>query len=67
LFNGPDYTLIPRGRVSETVEKGMELWIGSWYHDYPSVLHLIKEEFHLSDVFVRIDSHWDIGQGWEGI
>ena len=60
-----NYTSVRRGRVSAT-KNGFELWIGSWYNDYKDEIDsLIKEEFNLQQFTVVIDSHWDIGNGWD--
>ena len=65
-FRGPDYTLTPRGRVTEMQDKGFELYVGSWFNKHPNVLDLVKDEFNLADVTVVIDSRLDIGQDWDG-
>jgi len=61
-----DYTQIPRGRVFNTGE-GFVVKVGSWINDYPEAKELIIDEFDLEqEVQFDIESHWEIGQGYEG-
>ena len=61
------WKMIPRGRVILTKD-GFEVLVGNWINDYPSAKELILEEFQLpkNSKFV-IDSHLDIGNGFEEI
>ena len=61
-----NYTAIRRGRVSQNIS-GFELWVGSWYPPCKmDVDKLVKENFNLDQFEVIQDSHWDIGNGWDG-
>ena len=61
-----DYKQIPRGRVWEGLD-GFFVTTGGWINSHPSARQLIIDEFDLpADTKFIIDSHWDIGQGWEG-
>lgn len=58
----------PRGRVF--LKDGVfDITVGSWIKsgDNYNAIELIKKEFHLEDETTRvvIDSHWDIGCGWD--
>lgn len=60
-----NYTMTPRGRVSQYKDKGFVVMIGSWIKDYPFVKDDIIYDFELpEDVEFIIDHHWDIGNGW---
>ena len=63
-FTG-DYTLIPRGRVSQYEKDGFVVFVGDWIDEYPFVKDEIIEEFELPEntKFIK-DTHWNIGHGW---
>ena len=65
-FMGADYTMIPRGRISEIEREGFELWIGSWYKRYRTLIPKVVQAFHLEGytLSVREQSHWELGHGW---
>ena len=60
-----DYTLIPRGRIFQRDNGTFELMCGSWINEH--IIELVKDEFNLTNVplEVIVDSHWEIGQGWD--
>ena len=60
-----DYTMIPRGRVSQYKEKGFVVFVGDWIDEFPQAKSDIIYEFELADdvQFVK-DEHWNIGHGW---
>ena len=63
------YKDTPRGRVF--YDNNTELFViklGSWMNNYPDAKFLILEEFNLNEQEYRfeIDTHWEIGHGWEG-
>ena len=62
-----DYKDTPRGRVFKA-DDGYLVKVGSWIYDYPEAKQQIIEEFNLQHVEVKfeIESHWEIGQGYEG-
>lgn len=64
-FKG-DYTKIPRGRVSWTIDKFIVL-VGHWAEPILDKLTtLVEEEFSLPYFEFVYDEHWDIGHGWSG-
>lgn len=66
-FLGQDYTLIPRGRVTEVYGEGFELWVGSWVIRWKNILiPQVEKKFNLSDYTLRlvVKKHWEIGHGW---
>ena len=67
-FYQPDYTKLPRGRVFQRDDGRFEVMVGSWIQRYPQVKQLITDEFELpaNNTSFIIDSHWNIGNGWEG-
>jgi len=64
---GGDYKDTPRGRVFKSGE-GFEVKVGSWINKYPQAKQLIIEEFDLQNSVVDfvVESHWELGQGYEG-
>ena len=63
------YQDTPRGRIFYDVKnKTFVIKIGSWINDYPNTKQLIIDEFNLNEQKYKfeIDSHWEIGYGWEG-
>lgn len=68
LFNQPDYTKVARGRVFQRVDNTFEVMVGNWIKNYPEAKNVILSEFELpeADTQFIIDSHWNIGSGWEG-
>lgn len=66
IFLEPDYTLVPRGRVSSDSE-GYQVYIGDWIdYDFDYIKSLILYEFGLLEDetdFIH-DVHWNIGHGW---
>ena len=63
-FQG-DYTLVPRGRVSQYLNKGFVVFVGDWIDNYPQAKNEIIQEFELpKDVIFIKDEHWNIGHGW---
>ena len=66
LWEG-DYKDIPRGRVFKA-DDGYLVKMGSWINNYPEAKEKILEEFNLrgQDVEFEIDTHWEIGEGYEG-
>jgi hypothetical protein len=62
-----DYTMTPRGRVYQLQDKTFVVYVGRWIDKYQDKIEdLIKEEFNIDKFEFVIDSHWDIGQGWDG-
>ena len=64
-----DYKDTPRGRVF--YDNNTELFViklGSWINKYPDAKPLIIDEFNLNNqkYAFEIDTHWEVGQGWEG-
>lgn len=59
-----DYTQIPRGKIFQTKSGVFELMCGSWITE--SIIDLVKDEFNLYGIQleVKIDTHWEIGHGW---
>lgn len=68
LFTSLDYTKVPRGRVFEIIDGSFEVMVGSWIADHSECKSLIIKEFELPETDTKfiIDSHWDVGNGWEG-
>ena len=68
LFRQSDYTVVPRGRVFQKSDGTFEVMVGSWIETYPKVKKLVINEFDLpeDDTVFTTDTHWDIGNGWEG-
>ena len=64
-FKG-DYTQIPRGRVTWTIDKFIVL-VGHWAEPILDKLTtLVEEEFSLPYFEFVYDEHWDLGHGWSG-
>jgi len=64
-FKG-DYTIIPRGRVTWTIDKFIVL-VGHWAEPILDTLtDLIEQEFALPYFEFVYDEHWDLGHGWSG-
>ncbi len=64
-FKG-DYTRVPRGRVTWTIDKFIIL-VGKWAEPIQEELSkLIEEEFSLPYFEFKYDEHWDLGHGWSG-
>ena len=64
-----DYKDTPRGRVFYDNRTGLfVIKLGSWINKYPKAKFLIIDEFNLNEQDYRfeIDSHWEVGHGWEG-
>ena len=62
----PDYTQIPRGRVSWNIDKFVVL-VGKWAEDIQDELtELINQHFALPFFEFVYDEHWDLGHGWSG-
>ena len=61
-----DYKDTPRGRVFKSGD-GFEVKVGSWINKYPQAKQLIIDEFDLQNSVVNfvIESHWELGQGYE--
>ena len=64
-FKG-DYTQIPRGRVTWTIDKFIVL-VGHWAEPIQDELsELLEQEFSLPYFEFVYDEHWDLGHGWSG-
>ena len=64
-FKG-DYTQIPRGRVTWTINKFI-VFVGQWAKPIESELsRMIEREFALPYFEFVYDEHWDLGHGWSG-
>lgn len=64
-FKG-DYTQVPRGRVTWTIDKFIVL-VGHWAEPIQEELsELIEHEFSLPYFEFVYDEHWDLGHGWSG-
>ena len=64
-FKG-DYTQIPRGRVTWTIDKFIVL-VGHWAEPIQEELTtLIEQTFSLPYFEFVYDEHWDLGHGWSG-
>ncbi len=64
-FKG-DYTQIPRGRVTWTINKFI-VFVGQWAKPIESELsRMIEQEFALPYFEFVYDEHWDLGHGWSG-
>ena len=64
-FKG-DYTQIPRGRVTWTINKFI-VFVGQWAKPIESELsRMIEQEFALPYFELVYDEHWDLGHGWSG-
>lgn len=64
-FKG-DYTKIPCGRVTWTIDKFIVL-VGHWAEPILDQLSaLLEEEFSLPYFEFRYDEHWDLGHGCSG-
>lgn len=64
-FKG-DYTRIPRGRVTWTIDKFIVL-VGNWAEPIQEELaKLLEKEFSLPYFEFVYDEHWDLGHGWSG-
>ena len=62
-FKG-DYTQIPRGRVTWTINKFIVL-VGHWAEPIQKELTmLLEKEFSLPYFEFVYDEHWDLGHGW---
>lgn len=63
-----DYKDTPRGRVFFNPHTDTyEIKVGNWINDNKDAIPEILDEFDLNDknYKISIDSHWDIGNGWE--
>lgn len=63
-----DYKDTPRGRVFYNPSTDTyEIKVGNWINDHKEAIDEIIMEFDLMDCkySIMIDSHWDIGCGWE--
>ena len=63
-----DYKDTPRGRVFFNPHTDtFEIKVGSWINDHRDAIDEIISEFDLYNCKfeIIIDSHWDIGNGWE--
>lgn len=63
-----DYKDTPRGRVFYDPSRDLYLIkVGSWIHDHHEAIDEILDEFDLRGLNfeISVDSHWDIGCGWE--
>lgn len=66
LLHDNDYTQIPRGRVTWTIDKFIVL-VGHWAEPIQEELTaLIEEAFSLPYFEFVYDEHWDLGHGWSG-
>jgi len=65
VWNG-DYKNTPRGRIFKYGDR-FEVKVGSWINNYPQAKQLIIDEFDLQNSIVDfvIESHWELGQGYE--
>ena len=64
-FKG-DYTQIPRGRVSWSVNKFV-VFVGQWAKDREDELTMLIDRYFALPFFeFRYDEHWDLGHGWSG-
>ena len=64
-----DYKDTPRGRVFyDNNSKLFVIKLGSWINKHPNVKLLIIDEFNLNNqkYTFEIDTHWEVGHGWEG-
>ena len=71
FYKESNYTMIPRGRVFIKSNGELFVAVGNWIYEnnvnIEDLRDLIIDEFNLSDDFkFSIDSHWNIGNGWEG-
>lgn len=59
-----DYTMIPRGRIFQTMDGVFRVMCGSWMTDH--IMELIEDEFYLDGKQVQAerDEHWELGHGW---
>ena len=64
-FKG-DYTQVPRGRVSWSVDHFVVL-VGQWAKDIEEELTALLEKYFALPCFeFKYDEHWDLGHGWSG-
>lgn len=64
-FKG-DYTQVPRGRVTWTIDKFLVL-VGHWAEPIQEELtELLEKEFALPFFEFVYDEHWDLGHVWFG-
>jgi len=64
-----DFKDTPRGRIFWDEKNDIfQIKLGSWIKDYPEAKKMIIDEFDLqnSNYEFRIESHWEVGVGWEG-
>lgn len=66
LLHDNDYTKVPQGRVTWTIDKFIVL-VGHWAEPIQEELTaLVEEAFSLPYFEFVYDEHWDLGHGWSG-
>jgi hypothetical protein len=63
-----DFTMTPRGRVFyDNATNTYEIMVGHWVDQYPDLLNLVKNRFHLNNekCELKYGEHWEIGKGFD--